>query len=246
MEYSPGWVADVGNTRIAMARFENGRLAGAVHRVSTVSGRPTLPETCGLPLHVVSVNPRFSSEILPELSKVGFGPIIVWGDDRAIPVGHPYPLGEHPGGDRLAAIHAAWRRCRMACIVVDAGTALTVDVAAADGRFVGGAIAPGFRALAAGLAQLAPGLPKVGIRETLSDYPGTTTKHCLELGLAAAATGMLEVLLRQARKTAGRDAQVFVTGGDAALVARYVPEVEMNRADDLVLEGIAAFAGLIT
>ena len=65
-----------------------------------------------------------------------------------------YERPETFGVDRLLALRAARARAGGACLVVDAGTAVTVDGLTADGVHCGGWIAPGYRRQRAGLAAL--------------------------------------------------------------------------------------------
>ena len=240
-------LADVGNTRLSTSTVsptgfpENTvRIAIPVADLSAIA--PASPHDA---LHLVTVNPAFSTSVRPRLEAVGWSRIVVWGQDVEIPVRHGYPSGTRPGADRLAAAAAAYRRARRGCVVIDAGTAVTVDVVDADGIFLGGAIAPGRRALAAGLRGAAPGLPLVDVPTSPASFPGASTNACLEAGLSAGFGGLLRTLAESARAAAGPAAPVFVTGGDADAVLRYVPDVGMEHVDALVLEGVAVFAGLL-
>ncbi|HTF57883.1 MAG TPA: type III pantothenate kinase [Planctomycetota bacterium] len=133
------------------------------------------------------------------------------------------------GGDRLANAVAAWHRCRRVCIVVDMGTAITVEVVNRKGEFVGGAIAPGLAAMAGALHDgtnllpLVPPHPRADI--------GRDTKSSIEAGLYAAGRGMIGI----GRHLAGGPARLFGTGGDAKWFASLFDEV----VPDLTLEGVA-------
>src|SRR5262245_315507 len=85
------------------------------------------------------------------------------------------------GADRLANAVAAWRRCRAACVVVDLGTAITVDIVNGKGEFVGGAIAPGLAAMARALHDRTSRLPLVPPRPR-ADL-GRDTRGAIEAGL---------------------------------------------------------------
>jgi type III pantothenate kinase len=226
---------------------ENGTVSDVVRLALPLAGPLAVPaDSRGGVWHLVSVNPTLRERVIPTLVEAGVTEVVVWGEDRPIPVRHIYPSGGRPGADRLAAAAAAYRRARRACIVVDAGTAITVDLVAADGTFLGGAIAPGRRALAAGLRGAAPGLPTVDVPSEPAAYPGGSTVGMpSKRGFRPHSGGLLRALLRDARATAGADAPVFVTGGDADAVLRYVPDAGMEHVDALVLEGVAVFAGLL-
>ena len=96
--------------------------------------------------------------------------------------------------DRLFAARAALELGDEACLVVDAGTALTVDVArpatagAARGAFLGGAIAPGPTLLAAALARGAAQLPEIDPQPGAAAL-GLDTRAAIESGIAVGFAG---------------------------------------------------------
>src|SRR5580765_5049704 len=74
---------------------------------------------------------------------------------------------EQVGVDRVVNAIAAWEKLGRACVIVDMGTATTIDVVDGDGRFAGGAILPGIHTALAGLAARAPRLPAIEVAEPL-------------------------------------------------------------------------------
>jgi len=133
------------------------------------------------------------------------------------------------GADRLANAVAAWRRWRRACVVVDLGTAITVDIVNGRGDFVGGAIAPGLAAMARALHGGTSLLPLVPPRPR-ADL-GRDTKSAIEAGLYAAARGVIGV----GRHLVKGPARLYGTGGDARWFASLFDEFVPH----LTLEGIA-------
>src|SRR5690606_11778764 len=79
----------------------------------------------------------------------------VAGRDLPCPLPLAYADPNELGTDRWLAALAAFA-AHGAAVVVQCGTAITADAVDASGRFLGGAIAPGLRAMAAGLAAAAP------------------------------------------------------------------------------------------
>ncbi len=147
---------------------------------------------------------------------------------------------EKVGLDRLAAAVAAnhLRRPDAPSIVIDAGSAITVDVVAADGAFEGGAILPGFRMSAQALysADLLP----LALLEPNDEPPaalGKDTHSAIRSGLFWGAVGAVRELVQRLSDDLPRPPDVIVTGGDLRQLAsqlpgsRYVPH--------LVLAGIA-------
>ena len=123
--------------------------------------------------------------------------------------------------------------------MVDAGTAVTVDVVGADGSFLGGAIAPGLVALREGLRARAPALPPPA--SDPPPYPGRSSAAAVGLGIAAAFSGALRELVAQALGVAG-DVPVVVTGGDCVPAADALESFRPRIVPELVLEGLARLA----
>jgi type III pantothenate kinase len=156
---------------------------------------------------------------------------------RARKMGRDFPAAirnrtRHPrqtGADRLANGVAAWRRCRQACVVVDLGTAITVDIVNKRGEFIGGAIAPGLAVMARALHDGTSRLPLIPHRPR-ADL-GRDTRTAIEAGLYAAARGVIGV----GRHLVKGPARLFGTGGDACWFEALFDEVVPH----LTLEGIA-------
>jgi type III pantothenate kinase len=142
------------------------------------------------------------------------------------------------GPDRWAALIGARGLHRGACVVVGAGTTLTVDALSADGVFLGGMIVPGARlmreALARNTARLRP-------RPGRFAYFPASTADAIESGAVNALAGAVERMVRFMRE-AGEDAALTVVsgGGAQALAAHLNGTVEV--VDNLVLEGLVRIA----
>lgn len=144
-----------------------------------------------------------------------------------------YHTPETLGVDRFVACHGAWISVHQAVIVVDAGTAVTVDLMDSSGVFQGGVIMPGLAILETGLNAHAPALPKVP-RELSSTYPPKSTIDALKAGLLESWVAGITHHVRQLHAFAP-DAVVMVTGSDAGLLTS-VGEVK----PDLMFDGLRA------
>ena len=138
------------------------------------------------------------------------------------------------GADRWMALLGAWGRAPGAKVVAAAGTALTVDVLSADGVFLGGTIAPGLQLMRDSLAQ---GTARLGRPDgEYQDFPHTTAdaiySGCLNAMLAPI------MLCVQRMQALGPAPTVYLTGGDANLVARHLP-LDCQIVDNLALDGLA-------
>ena len=130
---------------------------------------------------------------------------------------------EHPekvGIDRLLNAVAANRRRQenVAAILVDAGSAVTVDYVDGMGIFRGGSIFPGFRLMARALHDYTALLPIVELDEEVS-VPGTTTVHAIQAGIFHAVLGGIERLIAEYQHRYPTAFEIFLTGGDAKPLA---------------------------
>ncbi|MBC8351654.1 MAG: type III pantothenate kinase [Planctomycetes bacterium] len=148
---------------------------------------------------------------------------------------------ERVGMDRLiAAVGANDRRVEnRPAIIVDAGTAITVDLVDAAGVFQGGVILPGFRLSARALADGTDLLPIVDatFRTQAPDVIGKSTAGAIRSGLFWGGVGAIRELVARAAAELQTSPQIFVTGGDAERITSYLAE-DAEFVSDLVLRGI--------
>jgi type III pantothenate kinase len=150
---------------------------------------------------------------------------------------------ERVGADRLYAAAGAAAVCGRSCLVVDAGTALTVDavlVSTGAHAFLGGAIAPGphlaAAALAAGTARLPRIEPRAGARAL-----GTVTEEAIQAGIVVGFRGAAERLVEElAEEVRFADAPVVLTGGarEFLLVPRPFSARPLEVVPELVQRGL--------
>lgn len=130
---------------------------------------------------------------------------------------------ERVGLDRLYAAAGAQALFACSCLVVDAGTALTVDalrVEGARGAFLGGAIAPGPSLSAAALADGTAGLPRIEPQPGAAAL-GTVTEDALQAGIVVGFRGAAERLVEELAEESGLgDAPVVLTGGGREFLLR--------------------------
>jgi len=139
------------------------------------------------------------------------------------------------GVDRVLAAHAAYRFVQGACVVIDIGTAVTVDVVGDDGTFLGGFIFPGAELLAWSLAQKTS-LPAVEIPENARGI-GHSTEMCIANAVSTGFRGALSSLVETARGTAGEKSRIVLSGGGAARWRTHLP-FDSTFLPHLVLKGL--------
>jgi type III pantothenate kinase len=142
------------------------------------------------------------------------------------------------GIDRLLNAVAANRRRRpqAAAILVDAGSAVTVDYVDAAGVFRGGAIFPGLRLMAQALHDHTALLPVVPI-DTVLDPPGTSTIDAIRTGVYYGVLGGIERLIAEYQRHSATPIDIFLTGGDAKLLASKILS-PVQVWPEMTLEGI--------
>lgn len=144
------------------------------------------------------------------------------------------------GIDRLAAAAAAAAQSPgRAAVVIDCGTATTVDLVSADARFLGGAILPGPELLSRALAEGTSRLPAVAEldRGTPPVMPGRSTQAAIAAGIGFGMRGAVTRLVAEAVTALGGQPEVFLTGGSRGIVRDAFPDAV--ESPDLVLHGIA-------
>jgi len=148
---------------------------------------------------------------------------------------------EHPekvGVDRLLnAVAANLRRQEnVAAIVIDAGTAVTVDYVDGKGVFKGGAIFPGFPLMACALHDYTAALPTVELDDTVLP-PGTSTIAAMQAGIFFAVAGGIERLISEYQHRYSTAFEIFLTGGDAKILAHRLRH-PVHHWPEMTLEGI--------
>jgi len=153
------------------------------------------------------------------------------------------------GIDRLLSAVAAnhLRGTEDAAIVVDLGTAITVDLVSTDGEFCGGAIMPGIATSARAMHEFTDLLPLVEMWK-LSEPPsplGTATDEAMRAGLFWGAVGGARELIARQTAELKSSPRIFLTGGAAPTVARLLSETAVY-VPHLTLAGIAISAAHIS
>ncbi|MCW5756891.1 MAG: type III pantothenate kinase [Phycisphaeraceae bacterium] len=245
----PAALLIVGNTRARTAHYA----AGAVHHSASHSAGDAgsiaaalagfLDDHHGAALLVASVN-RPAAEAAASAMEGRADRVAFAGRDFAIPMRTTVDRPERVGIDRLLCSLAAFRMAEQACIVIDAGTAITVDFVDGLGVHQGGAICPGVGAMLSGLVSSAPALPSLTAAQALAipfdpQAPwGRDTEPAIALGVRAAAVGLVHDLVDRFAQAYGAYPRVIATGGDAAALFEHDELVE-HVVPDLQLAGLA-------
>ncbi|NMC19930.1 MAG: type III pantothenate kinase [Thermogutta sp.] len=167
--------------------------------------------------------------------------VLVSAADVPLPVRLPHP--DRVGIDRLVNALAAERMRRPGhpTVVVDLGTAITVDAVSADGAFLGGAILLGLASTARALHEFTDLLPLLNV-ETLAapQALGKDTEAAMRAGLFWGTLGAIRELLNRQAEALGGQTDVVLTGGHAAIFAEHLRGAK--HVPHLTLAGIALTA----
>jgi type III pantothenate kinase len=251
----PDLVVDVGNSRIKWGRCRDGCVA------DSISLPPDDPAAwqqrvehwgLGRPLAwaVSGVHPQRRDRLMEWLRQRGDTVVVVDGWQQLplqVFLAHP----QRAGIDRLLNAVAARSRTprHVSTVIIDAGSAVTVDSLDETGAFRGGAILPGLRLMSQALHEYTALLPLVAVKETNPPLPGITTEDAIAAGVFWAVAGGIKALVGQlaahARELADphhtdlppRPLVVFLTGGDAPLLAP-VMDADVQLWPTMTLEGI--------
>jgi type III pantothenate kinase len=258
---------DVGNSRIKLGRFEQASLSTALPvpmatlemRIESRAGEfDAAPMDSWCAAHVAgdavwrisSVHRDATAQWLAATNRLArqldrewsLQPITSDDVPLAIEVDHP----DRVGTDRLMAAVAAnrLRATDRAAVVVDLGTAITVDLVTASGAFAGGAILPGLAMSARALEAETDALPRVAVDawQRPPEPLGKSTVPAIESGLFWGAVGAVRELIDRLSVGLTMPPELFVTGGQASLVAAELASFQrwpVRHVPHLVLSGIA-------
>lgn len=232
----------VGNTRMRIGAFVNGELQECAtfrnERLDTIgealeNAYALVKDKQDCTVLMASVN-RPAAQNIERLivDRLGVTPQQVE-RDLNIPIGRQVDENTAVGQDRLLNAAAAYDILKQACVVVDAGTAITVDFVDGAGTFHGGAIAAGAQLQLDALNQRTDLLPEVEVGKP-AEAIGHNTTEAMRSGVYHGLRGMVRELVEQYAGVAGSFPLVVVTGGDGnllfrdyELVDRVVPNLTM-------------------
>lgn len=145
------------------------------------------------------------------------------------------------GADRIVNSVAVYEQYRSAAVVVDFGTATTLDCITTSGDYIGGVIAPGFRISADALFAKTAKLPKVEVFRT-EKVIGTNTIHSMQSGMYWGYVGLVDMLARQCKKELmerekGAKVICIATGGLSSLIGQECSSID-SIDQDLTLKGL--------
>ncbi|MFB4203339.1 MULTISPECIES: type III pantothenate kinase [Arhodomonas] len=236
---------DVGNSRVKWAIVDAGEIRhsgvlppGAGNRAAIEAGLDGLPAPDSAAAISVAAPGRIDE--LASVCREAFGleleVVCTPTEGGGVQVAYHRPV--ELGTDRWAAMVGALAHGWLPAIVIDCGTAVTIDLLGEDGRHHGGMILPGLGTMRRSLHAGTHGLPAVsdGALPLLADNTADAIRAGTFHGLAAMIGG-LEAVIRRAH---GEEPATVITGGDAPALRGHLPG-HVEFAPQLVLEGLAHY-----
>jgi type III pantothenate kinase len=239
-------VLNAGNSRLAIGAFAAGELEHTTRLLHAQRGDwvsvlrhawMRVAKRSKPAVAAASVNPVLDDP-LAHAVREATGQDIHWiGKTIDLPIAVKTQHPELTGVDRVLNIAAAYEQMGKACVVVDAGTCITVDLCNDAGEFLGGAIAPGASMLLNSLHDKTASLPQVALDIPEGAY-GKSTEQSILQGVYHGLRGLVKELTENYATELGFWPDIIATGGDAAKLFEGW-ELIHAIAPDLTLYGIA-------
>src|SRR5262245_62075062 len=246
----PDAVVDIGNSRVKFCRITDGKLdlpgrgLPAEDLASWERLATEWESGAGRTWAVASTNPDRLRQFVAWAESPGDQAVAI-DAPRKVPLGVSGDAPSRVGIDRLLNILAARSigRDGEPAIVVDAGSAVTVDLLHEQGSFAGGVIFPGLRLMALALREHTAALPLVDATGAIPPGPpGKNTEAAMKLGLLYAVAGGVDAVVREMATRCTIAPRLYLTGGDMTpqlaglMQSRHQFRSEIRPA--LTLEGI--------
>ncbi|MGZ8219278.1 type III pantothenate kinase [Methylomagnum sp.] len=239
-------LVDIGNSRLKWGRAEQGRIvAGGAFATDEAAPARLDSEWSALPapdaVQVSNVAGAVIAEKLEDwMARRWRVPVqFARSEAQACGVSNGYERPEQLGVDRWVALIAARHHCPLPVCVVDAGTALTVDVLDGEGRHLGGLIAPGPALMKRALRLETRGVQAVD--GGASGWLGRNTADGVAGGVLRAAAGLIENTQREASERLGHAPSLILCGGAGEAIGRLLA-IPYRLDPDLVLRGLLILA----
>ena len=185
---------------------------------------------------LASVNPQKESVFARSLSDKYKNKVLKIGREIKLKIPILVEIPGKVGIDRLLNAIAAYERTKTSTIVIDVGTAITIDLVSKKGEFLGGLILPGIKMCARALNKQTALLPNVNIKKT-AEIIGKNTEDAISAGIYNGTVGAILHILKEIRKRHKDMKYSIITGGDTKILKKDVPLMGKH-IPYLTLEGI--------
>jgi type III pantothenate kinase len=234
---------DCGNSQIKAQYLQSGRLQASFSCSYKVNWTDRLARWLdALPAtqaYLCSVLDPLRQAQLDSFLAVRFGAAVTRfkSEAQALGVINGYHQPGRLGADRWMALLAAAAMVQTDCIVIDAGSAITVDLLRADGLHLGGAILPGFNTSNDSFRRIFSHIDfeHPAIAETV--LPGCSTEAAIQIDYGHHSTDTLPALVNRWIPLLDENPALLLAGGDAPRV-QVLLERPARIVPDLVFRGL--------
>ncbi len=244
-------VADIGNTNIVCGVYRNDELV--MHaRFKTDHGRTAdeyyamMSSLQNAQWSLEKIKKVVIASVVPELTRIWqhfvskylhLSPHLI---DGYSPLGLTYNVADPGfiGADLIMNAYAAWKKYSSACIIVDLGTATTIQAVTAQGHFLGTVIAPGIRTAASHLFAKTALLSEIELTAPQSIL-GTNTREAMLSGIVRGHALMIEGFITKLKEEYSEHKPItsILTGGIADLLLPLIPSLDVMDKT-LTLDGL--------
>ena len=226
-------VLDIGNTNTVMGIYSGDKL---VNHWRLTSRKQTADEVGFMILGLLSsssirkedIDAAVFASVVPSLDEMFLEGVRTYIGPECLKVTADLDTGleiriKNPAGigaDRLVNSVAGIAKYGVPLIVVDLGTAMTLDVISADGAYLGGAIAPGMEISMESLFLRTAKLPQISL-EAPGHYIGGDTTEAIQSGIVYGSVGLVDTLVQGIFAELGGPCRVVATGGHAPIIAAH-------------------------
>lgn len=241
---------DVGNTTVSVGIFKGNRL---IFTKRIITKKPAHEKYYYAEFKKIIKNKKIDdaiiSSVVPDVTivlkkvfkKLNLKPIIL-GEDLIVPIKNLYKNPKQVGQDRLVNAYAGYKKFGGGLIIIDFGTAVTFDVIAKTGAYMGGLIVPGIETSLKTLSEKAALLPQIKLKETKTIIGKDTVTSMLS-GILNGYGAMCDGLVSKIKKEAGKNFKVILTGGHAKLISKFCDFHKIQ--PNLTLEGLRLIHSVI-
>ena len=229
-------VINIGNTNTQYGIYSGGE----IRNIKYVPTSDFLKSTKNIP-ELLSGMKVAVSTVVPAARKAIPGKDIYWvGPSGKLPVSLKRVDSSTLGADRIANIAAVAKSAKLPAIVIDCGTAITIDAVNGKKEFLGGAILPGRMLLRKSLNDFTAQLPLVALSDKKPKALGKNTKTAILSGTDLAVLGAVkEIVSGIILEIKIEECVLIATGGDAGFFTRNMKGLKTG-GKNLTLLGIAA------
>lgn len=213
------FLLDIGNTNTRCAFYDNGKILHVFDKHTQNVAAEDIPTT--FPVAATSVVPSINA-------KINRSDIYYITNKSISGIDLSLVKSEEMGPDRIANLAAMKSISELPAAIIDIGTALTLEALDENAVFVGGIIAPGRELQRKALSSYTAALPYIPVSggRTYKTF-GRDTDDSIILGTDYGVVGAVKEFMEVTRREMKTNkVKFFVTGGDADILARNIPELK--------------------